>query len=342
MATLSLCMIVKNEEAVLARCLSSAKDIADEIIIVDTGSTDKTKHIAKQFTRRVFDFTWIDDFAAARNFSFARATKDFIMWLDADDIITNENIKKILTLKQSLNPNIDMVTMKYHLGNETFSTRERIFNRAKNFKWSDPIHEYIAITPTALHSDAAITHQPPERKSHTDRNLRIFEKHLGNLSPRNQYYYARELRAQGRISEAIKYYNLFLNGKQGWIEDNISACLEIAKLNGDLQMLYKTFEYDAPRAEACCMIGYHFKSLGNFTLAANWFETALTLPQRQILGFVNKDFLKYIPAIELAVCYDRLGDYEKANRFNEIAGSAQPTSAEYIANKNYFSTRRIV
>lgn len=79
MITVSLCMIVKNEEDVLARCLESAKPVADEIIIVDTGSTDRTREIAREFTDNVCEFPWIDDFAAARNFSFSKATMEYCM-----------------------------------------------------------------------------------------------------------------------------------------------------------------------------------------------------------------------------------------------------------------------
>ena len=86
MVSISLCMIVKNEEDVLGRCLASVKDLVDEINIIDTGSTDNTKGIAKQFTERVIDFKWIHHFAAARNFSFQQATKEYILWLDADDV----------------------------------------------------------------------------------------------------------------------------------------------------------------------------------------------------------------------------------------------------------------
>lgn len=94
MATLSLCMIVKNEEDVLARCLESARAAADEIIIVDTGSSDQTRRIARQFTEKVYDFEWIDDFAAARNFSFSKATMDYCLWLDADDILRAEDCRR--------------------------------------------------------------------------------------------------------------------------------------------------------------------------------------------------------------------------------------------------------
>ena len=72
MVSISLCMIVKNEEQVLARCLDSVRGLMDEIIIVDTGSTDQTKAIAAKYTDKIYDFEWISDFAAARNFAFSK------------------------------------------------------------------------------------------------------------------------------------------------------------------------------------------------------------------------------------------------------------------------------
>ena len=89
--TLSLCMIVKDEERTLERCLNSVKSFINEIIIVDTGSKDKTKEIAKAFNAKIYDFKWINDFAAARNFSFRKATSDYILWLDGDDFINSED-----------------------------------------------------------------------------------------------------------------------------------------------------------------------------------------------------------------------------------------------------------
>src|SRR3989344_3020775 len=95
MPTISLCMIVKNEEKYLEQCLISVKDSADEIIIVDTGSTDKTKDIAKKFNAKIFNFKWTDDFSAARNESLKHATKNWILVLDADEIIDDDGLKKI-------------------------------------------------------------------------------------------------------------------------------------------------------------------------------------------------------------------------------------------------------
>jgi len=93
-------MIVKNESSTLETCLNSAKKHLDEIIIVDTGSTDNTIEIAKKFTDYVYDFKWCNDFSAARNFSLKKAKGDWIIILDADEIINDNDwikIKKIIS-----------------------------------------------------------------------------------------------------------------------------------------------------------------------------------------------------------------------------------------------------
>ncbi len=98
MPTLSLCMIVKNEEKFVEQCLQSVQKLVDEIVIVDTGSTDKTKEIAAKFTRKIYDFVWCDDFAAARNVSLAHATGDWILILDADEVVAEQDYLMIRTL----------------------------------------------------------------------------------------------------------------------------------------------------------------------------------------------------------------------------------------------------
>jgi len=357
MVTVSLCMIVKNEEKVLARCLNSSSKIADEIVIVDTGSTDATKTIARRFTDKVYDFKWIDDFAAARNFSFAFGTKDYLMWLDADDVIDEKNAEKILLLKESLDPSTDAVTMKYAIslddnGDPTVtSTRGRLFKRGRGFLWRDAVHEYVPLFGK-IHDagDIFITHRHEHKVGQlSDRNLKIYRKKLerGNvLSPRGQYYYARELKDHGLYAEAVDRFNLFLDGGEGWIEDNIGACFSLAICYNALnlpekakQSLIRSFNYDAPRAEICCLLGYHYKEKGDFKTAAAWFETALKLPETDTSGFQMSDYKRFIPAVELSVCFDRLKLYAKASAFNDLAGTFKPTSQVYLQNKKYFEER---
>ncbi len=97
MPTISLCMITKNEAALIEDCLLSVKGLVDEIIIVDTGSTDKTIEIARRFTDKIYEFRWIDDFSAARNESLKNATGDWILVLDGDEVLPQESKEKMRT-----------------------------------------------------------------------------------------------------------------------------------------------------------------------------------------------------------------------------------------------------
>ena len=146
-------MIVKNEEPVLARCLDSVASMMDEIIIVDTGSTDRTKEIAAQYTSRIYDFTWCDDFSAARNYAFSLATMDYIYCPDADEYLDLENQRRFLRLKGALLPEIEIVQMNY-ITPPDFNTvqnckkepRPKLFKRLRTFSWVAPVHETIRTT----------------------------------------------------------------------------------------------------------------------------------------------------------------------------------------------------
>lgn len=357
MISLSVCMIVKNEEKVLERCLACIKNIADEIVIVDTGSTDKTKEIAKKFTDKIYDFEWIDDFSAARNYSFSKATKEYIMWLDADDVILEKDQQKLIELKKTLDKNIDMVLLKYNTGfdengNVTFSYyRERILKKAVGYTWLSPIHEVIPISGNTLYSDICITHKKCG-VSNPKRNLEIFDNMLKKgikLDPRQQFYYARELYYTKRYTEAITNFNAVLDNEQAWIENKINACLDLYncyialndKTNAFLALTH-SFIYDLPRAEICCELGNFFTDNNQYLIASHWYKQALNCKLDTTRGgFYMLDCYKYIPYIELCVCSFRLGDIPQAIKYNELAGVEKPTSKEYLYNKEFFEKLNI-
>lgn len=353
MVTISLCMIVKNEECVLERCLNAVKNIVDEIIIVDTGSTDNTKELARKFTDKVFDFEWINDFSAARNYAFSKATKDYILWLDADDIILSEDQIKFKQLKETLNPSVDIVMMKYNVGfdesnNVTLSYfRERLSKRTIPYSWREPVHEYLELWGNILNSDVSITHKR-EKKQSPGRNIKIYESIISSgkpLSSRGTYYYARELYYNKKYDQAIEYFNKFLDGNDGWIEDNIGACYILSlcyqNINDNkniLKTLLRSFEYDTPRAEICCQLGYYYFTLSDYTKAIFWYKLASHLEKpTDNWGFILHDYWGYIPSIQLCVCYYKLGNISESIRYNNLASKYKPESAAVIYNKKYFS-----
>lgn len=357
MITISLCMIVKNEEKVLERCLLSARDIADEIIIVDTGSSDSTKDIAKKFTDKIYDFKWINDFSKARNYSFSKANMEYILWLDADDVILEEDKNKFINLKNNLDSNIDMIMMKYNVGfdeygNVNFSYyRERLLKREKNFKWISPIHEVISPSGNIFYSDICITHKK-EDFSYSRRNLEIFEDMLSKgitLDQRQMYYYSRELMYHEEYEKAIENFNIFLKNENAWIENKINACLDLANcyksMNLDdmyISSLLRSFEYDAPRAEICTSLGIYFLNKEKYNIAIYWLKAALNIkPNLESGAFVLMDYYNYIPYMNLCVCYDKLGNLKLANEYNEMAGKIKPDSPQYLNNKKYFENLNI-
>jgi tetratricopeptide (TPR) repeat protein len=145
----SLCLIAKNEERRLPICLASAVDLVHETIVVDTGSADRTKEIAAQHGTKVFDFPWRDDFAAARNESLARATGEWIFWLDCDHWLDEENRQRLRTLFASLPDENVAYLMKWRSPSDesgsqaTLLDATQLFRNDPRIRWQYRIHEQI-------------------------------------------------------------------------------------------------------------------------------------------------------------------------------------------------------
>ncbi len=149
MPTISLCMIVKNEERVLDDCLQSVKPYVDEIIIVDTGSTDRTVEIAQSHNARVFHFPWCDSFSAARNESLEHATGDWIFWMDADDTLPAECGERLHDLVALAQAHTTGFLMQVHIppapGESGFTVVDhvKLFRNRPELRFEGRIHEQI-------------------------------------------------------------------------------------------------------------------------------------------------------------------------------------------------------
>lgn len=330
MVTISLCMIVKNEEKILERCLDSVADLVDEIVIADTGSTDATREIARRYTEKVYDFPWTDDFSAARNFVFSRATQEYIYSADADEVLSPENRERFRLLKETLLPEVEIVQMKY-ANQLQFNTvynydeeyRPKLFKRKRDFVWEAPIHETVRLEPVIYDSDIVITHLPGE--SHAKRDLANFQKHWRQgyrLPKRLLGMYARELLIAGDEEDFAQAAPVFLeaaadNERDG--EEMAQSCCvaaRAARLAGDTVSFFKyTSKVIAEEAcsEICCEMGHFYEGLSDWEEAAIWYYNAV-YETRPVLALQSggKESLE-----GLIRCYEALGCPEQADIYRE-------------------------
>ena len=345
--TLSVCLIVKDEQEVLERCLDCASRFADEIVVVDTGSADDTVQIAKKFTDKVYFFKWCDDFSAARNYAFDKAEGELLMWLDADDVVTDENCAKINRLKGEFD-GYDMAVLPYAAAFDgekpTFTyNRERIFRRDRGYRFSGEVHEAVTPHGKILYSDAVIYHKK-EKANEPLRNLRILQKKISSgkpLNDREKFYYGRELLFNRMYREAITVLEDFLNGN-GWAVNKVEACLNLYQAYGAIgraaeamNALLQSLLISPPNSQICCILGEHFFNRCEYKHAIYWYEEALKADNAEG-SFINTDYLGFIPYMQLCVLYDKLGDKKKAYACNEEAGKVKPHNEKYLHNVEYF------
>ena len=333
---ISVCMIVKNEEKLLRRCLDSLSGLYEELIIVDTGSTDKTKEIAWEYTDEVYDFEWVSDFAAARNFAFSKCTKDYIYTVDADEVLDAENMEKFRVLKGYLDPKYEIVKMWYltpldfnEANGFEKEYRPKLFKRLRSWTWIDPVHESMQLEPTIFDSDICIRHLPSQ--SHIGRDCAIYEKVInrgGTLSPKLHGLYARDLYMTGSKEELLRAKEYFYNFVQATTLNLTSDDDLSMKKKKDKSTLWESevqlADSDAPEdisntdwnmyREALCVLAKIARVEGNMKML---YEVAMT---SMITGPCSE------VCLEVGIAYYELGDYVYAKNWLNIAmNNTSPT-----------------
>lgn len=332
MVTVSLCMIVKNEEKILARCLDSMADLMDEIIIVDTGSTDATKKIAARYTDQIYDFAWIHDFAAARNFAFSKAGMDYIYSADADEVLDEKNRLEFCRLKETLLPEIDIVQM-YYANQLSFGTvynydrelRPKLFKRLRTFRWQGAIHEQVGLTPVIYDSEIEILHMP--ESNHKDRDLAAFARMTEagvRLDRRLHNLYARELFISGEESDFVTaapfFENSCLDTARSLDEIREAACVaaRAARVREDMAKFFKyamkVVACDGC-AEICCELGAYYFGRGDIDEAIVWYYNAAYETESILYVKCSGE----IPLRGLAACYRAAGKEAQAAEYERLA-----------------------
>ena len=281
MLKISLVMIVKNEEETLEKSLRSVNELVNEIIIVDTGSTDKTREIALRYTEKVFSFSWCNDFSKARNFSISKASNPWVLILDADEVITEYDEKKI---KEFCNNSNDLVgrIKRINIYEDKYGTKKyiervnRFFNK-NNFEYEGIIHEQVV---------------SKKREDYNTINIDLCVEHIGYskavLSKTNKIERNIELLKMAREKDPKDPYINYQLGKSYFMGKDFHMA-KIFFENALVVLDSFNYEYTQDLVES---YGYSLVNL-------NLYEEALKLYEYEKFYSNSPDFLFILGLIEM-------------------------------------------
>lgn len=344
--TISLCMVVRNEEDSLKQCVDSVSGIVDEIIIVDTGSTDSTKEFAKNITSSLFELTWENDFSKARNFSISKAKSSWILCLDADEVISKKDHEKI---KNLLNEGADAFLFNLrdytnNIGSSGFISSEgdiykeskaaagfvvakglRLFRNKKGYYFEGKIHETIQKSiersgGKTFDTDIAIHHFGNLKKERNlnrrERNVFLLKQRLkdNDFNEKTEDYVcfelAKELINLNRFDEAIEFLEKAVN-----ISERFEYLLNLGglyiikkKLDEAEKVLKKAMLINPSNPSVHSNLGVIYSEKGFYNKAIKKFEKSIQLNKESADAYFN-----------LGLVYKKKGKENKSKEFFEKA-----------------------
>ncbi|MGL4774147.1 MAG: glycosyltransferase [Clostridium sp.] len=334
---ISICIIVKNEEKNLEKCLLSLGKINQEIVIVDTGSTDRTKEIAYRYTEKVYDFKWCNDFSKARNFSISKSDNDWILVIDADEEIKNIDIKKIVKEIKSNNGKIGRIIRKNNFtrDGEGYIYNEfvnRLFNK-NMYKYQGSIHEQLvridgskieSFETSVVLEHIGYSEEEVKGKNKLERNISMLNEALiDNVNdPYIFYQLGKSYYMMKEYIVASDYFFQCLENESDmrleYIEDAVNT-LGYSLINSqnyqDAMMiinLYDNFKYSA---DYLYLVGIILMNNAKFIEAINIFKEATMIPRCSMVG-VNS----YLAYYNIGVIYECLNKLDEANIYYKKCG----------------------
>lgn len=350
--SISLCMIVKDEESNIANCLKSAQGIVDEIIIVDTGSTDETISICKMFNVKIFNFKWNNSFAEVRNFGLKQAKGDWILWLDADeeiDIVDGKNLKKCLS--ELKNEKLLSMHLINYIGNkkninQTFQiAHTRLFKNHLGFKFKQNVHEIlnveevlgeiheIKMIPVKIYHYGYLNSEVLRKnKSVRNLNLLLEELKIENHSPWIEYHLASEYYRLENYIDSFEYVNKSIIG---FINDKKLPPSLLYKLKYSILLCLGSIEGAWPSIDLTIKLYpdyvdlYFFKGIILF-YKKRYKESLATFDQCIKMGDTNLKHLTlkgvggHMALFYKGACLEKMGDLKNAKNAYELAVSLAP------------------
>ncbi len=295
--TITACMIVRDEEKYLADALASIKDVVDEIVIVDTGSTDKTVEIAKSFGAKVEIHSWKDNFSLHRNQSLAMATKDWMMIFDADDRLYAEDGEKIREhLKDAKSDLVQAIVVSKQPGTcDNILHQIRFIRRGSQFKYYGRIHNRIQLPPryTIDRSPIRILHigyalPDDERDKKHNRTKRLLEMEIGE-TPNEPYlheHYAKHMRIEGVHQDPVKCFEhaskaAVLTDPRKWaawwmhlrsLDLMAWSLLQMKKYRESIEIAHQLLYFKPNHLDSMLWMAYGYRGLGDVDSSIQWFS----------------------------------------------------------------------
>lgn len=335
---ISLAMIVKNEEKYIERCIESVKNLVDEIVIVDTGSTDNTLNIIKQIPNiKLFCYKWSDDFSKARNYSIDKATGDYILVLDADEyVVEGSKVEFEKAIVANAIGRIQIESRFKKDNQEYFSSTyvSRFFS--KEIRYIGAIHEQLESKQNRIKLNIRVKHDGYYETQKGDRNIPLLINQLKN-KPNDPYYLfqlGKELRIKEKYKEAYHFLKIayeLTNKSLPYYEELVLEMINSGKEFGEIELLKIIDENESEMAN---ISDFHFAK-GMFYMnyciqnpkSSNIFVNKIEKSLLNCLKTHEKSYeyvkgtSSYLAAFNLGVYYEVTGDIEKAKNFYKLASS---------------------
>ncbi|QNG60259.1 glycosyltransferase [Bacillus sp. PAMC26568] len=338
---ISLCMIVKNESKVLRRCLESVIGIIDEIIIVDTGSTDSTLEIAKEFTDSIYEIQWNENFAEARNYAASKARGEWILVLDADEYIYKDYLKEDIFYLQKSNNSFDIyaVNIMNFVGengeNVIQHKHVRLYRNNKKIEFFRSVHEQlrytdnssemrIGILPSLIIFHSGYLRDTVSEKNKSIRNRTLVEQELiKNNSGFDLYNLANELRSLGKVEEALKIYIKAYQKKIKLTDEWVSRCtisiveclIALERYTESLHVVRDAKEVYVNSPDFIYLEGLIKFYQNNYDEAKKNFHYILLNTEQLNNVIKSPDYKDYIPNLKLGKIYEIEKDYTNAIKY---------------------------
>ena len=358
--SLSLAMIVKDEGDHLADCLSSVKPIVDEIVVVDTGSSDNTVEIARRFGAKTVTFAWCGDFSAARNESLRQATGGWILVLDADEIVAPEDLPRI----RSFVDRDEFDAIQFLLANYSDDCQSmwwtpvepscsyakgfsgyirvplvRMWRNRSEYRFHGRVHETIVESirnagGKIAETDILIHHYGKDRKAQDKRNLylELGERNASErpTDPKSQYDFAVQLKGLGRLDDAERYYRraLALDPKSLLAQSGLVQVLVRSGKLDEAEAMLESMETAGAPPTVSVNLAIVYMNRGRLTAAMEKLRAALEKNPRDVVGFIH-----------LGKLQERFGNVSSAKKSYRKALDLCPAFAPARTALNAFERR---